>query len=138
MATMSAMPPGGRCGLVARDVAHSPLLLPHVPAHLLTIAGLFVAKTPVLVEGPTGGVRRLAQGASIRELAQRLWPSRRTIGRWWRALQARFDEHSFYLRSRFPQLGRAVDWKAFWSNCFERMSLALAMGQLDQAGVSVP
>jgi DNA-directed RNA polymerase subunit N (RpoN/RPB10) len=32
---------------------------------------------------------------------------------------------------------RQYCWKAFWSNCFERMNLALAMGQLDQAGVSV-
>ena len=80
----------------------------------------------------------LLKGASIRELARGLWPSRRTIGRWWRALQARFDELSFSLRSRFPQLGRAEDGKAFWSNCFEQMSLAMAMSQLDQAGISVP
>ncbi len=80
----------------------------------------------------------LLKGASIRELARGLWPSRRTIGRWWRALQARFDELSFSLRSRFPQLGRAEDGKAFWLNCFEQMSLAMAMSQLDQAGISVP
>ncbi len=80
----------------------------------------------------------LLKGASIRELARGLWPSRRTIGRWWRALQARFDELSFSLRSRFPQLGRAEDGKAFWSNCFEQMSLTMAMSQLDQAGISVP
>ena len=80
----------------------------------------------------------LLMGASIRELARGMWPSRRTIRRWWKALQARFDEYSFYLRSRFPHLGRAVSGEAFWSNCFEQMGLAMVMSQLDQAGISVP
>ncbi len=77
-------------------------------------------------------------GESIREVARRMWPSRRTIGRWWDWLQAQFDEHSLHLRSRFAELGRAVDWKGFWSRCFERMSLGEAMGWLDRVGVSVP
>jgi len=75
---------------------------------------------------------------SLREVARSLWPSRRTIGRWWQWLMARFDTHSLHLRSRFPALGRAVDWKAFWSLCFERMSLGEAMGWLDRVEVRVP
>jgi hypothetical protein len=67
-----------------------------------------------------------------------MWPGRRTIGRWWQSLEGRFDEHALHLRSRFSELGRAVDWKGFWSRCLERMSLAEAMGRLDRAGVSVP
>ncbi len=67
-----------------------------------------------------------------------MWPSRRTVGRWWRWLEARFDVHALHLRSRFAELGRAVDWKGFWSRCFERMSLSEAMGWLDRVGVSVP
>jgi transposase-like protein len=81
---------------------------------------------------------RLLGGASIREVARWLWPSRRTIGRWWRHLEGRFGEHALHLRSRFPELGRAVDWKAFWSLCFDRMRLGEAMGWLDRNGVSVP
>ncbi len=81
---------------------------------------------------------KLMMGVSLRELARWLWPSRRTLGRWWHGLQAIFDEHSFHLRSRFPELGRAVDWKAFWLRCFERMSLSEAMGWLDRVGVRVP
>ena len=77
-------------------------------------------------------------GGSIREVARRTWPSRRTLGRWWVWLRAQFDGHSLHLRSRFAQLGRAVEGKAFWSLCFERMSLGEAMGWLDRAGVSVP
>ena len=80
----------------------------------------------------------LILGASIREVARRLRPSRRTIGRWWRWLEAEFDVHALHLRNRFPALGRAVDWKAFWVLCWERMSLDEAMGWLDHAGVSVP
>ncbi len=81
---------------------------------------------------------QLMMGVSLRELARWLWPSRRTIGRWWHWLEGRFDEHALHLRSRFPELGRAVDWKAFWSRCFERMSLSEAMGWLDRLEVIVP
>lgn len=80
----------------------------------------------------------LIAGRSVRAVAQRMWPSRRTIGRWWRWLKERFDEHAMHLRSRFPELGREVDWKGFWSLCFGRMGLAEAMGRLDHSGVSVP
>ena len=80
----------------------------------------------------------LLLGASIRDVARRLKPSRRTVGRWWRWLEGGFDVHALHLRSRFPALGRAVDWKAFWLLCLERMSLGEAMGWLDQAGVRVP
>ncbi len=83
-------------------------------------------------------LERLIRGASLREVARRLRPSRRTIGRWWQWLVVRFDVHGLPLRSRFPKLGRAVDWKAFWSLCFECMSLGQAMGWLDHAGLRVP
>ena len=81
---------------------------------------------------------RLVMGVSLREVARSLWPSRHTVGRWWQWLMKEFAVHGLHLRSRFPELGRAVDWKAFWSLCFERMSLGEAMGWLDPVGVSVP
>ena len=80
----------------------------------------------------------LILGATIREVARRLRPSRRTVSRWWQWLAARFDTHALHLRSRFAELGRAVDWKGFWSRCLERMGLGGAMGWLDHAGVRVP
>jgi transposase-like protein len=83
-------------------------------------------------------LERLLSGQSVRAVARRMWPGRRTIARWWQWLEGRFDEHALHLRSRFAELGRAVDWKAFWSRCFERMSLGEAMGRLDRVGVSVP
>jgi hypothetical protein len=81
---------------------------------------------------------RLVMGLSLHEVARSLWPSRRTIGRWWRWLEEAFDVHSLHLRSRFPELGRAVDWKAFWLLCFEHMNLGEAMGWLDRVEVRVP
>ncbi len=81
---------------------------------------------------------RLMMGVSLREVARGLWPNRRTIRRWWQWLVAQFPVHSLHLRSRFPELGRAVDWKAFWLRCCEHMSLGAAMGWLDRVGVRVP
>ncbi len=80
----------------------------------------------------------LLLGQSIRAVARRLRPSRRTIGRWWCWLQAQFHEHSFHLRSRFPELGRTADFNGFWSRCFECMNLSEAMCRLDRVGVNVP
>jgi hypothetical protein len=77
----------------------------------------------------------LLEGESVREMVRRVCPQRRTVGRW---LEGRSEEFELHLHSRFPDLGRAVDWKAFWSCCFERMSLGEAMGWLDRSGVVVP
>ena len=81
---------------------------------------------------------RLMMGVSVRAVARSLWPSRRTISRWWHGLMVQFPVHSLHLRSRFPELGRTVDWKAFWMCCFERMSLGEAMDWLDRIGIKVP
>jgi len=83
-------------------------------------------------------LERLLAGASLRAAAQASLPSRRTVGRWWRWLKARFAEHSFHLRSRFADLGRALSLPAFWRACLEQMGLAEAMVWLEHEGVSVP
>jgi transposase-like protein len=83
-------------------------------------------------------LERLILGASVREVARRMMAGRRTIGRWWQWLMEAFDTHSLHLRSRFPELGRTMDWKAFWSHCFDQMSLGTAMSWLDRIGVRVP
>ena len=103
----------------------------HLPACLAPRRQYWWQTQQAVLEG-------LLSGQSIREVARRTQPSRRTIGRWWKHLEARFGEHALHLRSRFPQLGRSVDWKAFWSLCFARMRLSEAMVWLDVAGVSVP
>jgi hypothetical protein len=83
-------------------------------------------------------LERLILGESIRAVARRMRAGRRTIGRWWQWLVEGFDTHSLHLGSRFPELGRSVDCKAFWLRCFERMSLSEAMGWLDRVEVRVP
>jgi transposase-like protein len=83
-------------------------------------------------------LERLLAGASLREVARTSAPSRRTLGRWWQWLKARFEEHSFPLRSRFADLGRAANVPAFWGACFERMAWSEAMGWLEHDGVVVP
>ncbi len=80
----------------------------------------------------------LLAGGTLRQAARRYSPSRRTIGRWWQWLKARFEEQSFHLRSRFPELGRTVNWQGFWSSCLQRMRLCEAMVWLDREGVAVP
>ena len=80
----------------------------------------------------------LLAGASLHEVARTCSPSRRTVGRWWQWLKARFAEHSFHLRSRYSDLGRAVNLPAFWLACFERMTLGEAMAWIEHEGVLVP
>ena len=80
----------------------------------------------------------LLAGVSIFKISRQLLPSRHTIGRWWRRLQAQYGQHSFHLRNRFPDLGRHLLLPDFWSACLQKMSLADAMAWLDRDGVIVP
>jgi transposase-like protein len=83
-------------------------------------------------------LERLSAGESVRKVAREMLPSRRTIARWRHRIAEQFDRHSLHLRSRFAELGRAVDWQGFWSLCLQSLSLSEAMGWLDRMGVSVP
>lgn len=85
-------------------------------------------------------LERLLGGESIHAVAApvAVGPSRHTLARWWQRLEAQSDVFALSLRSRFADLGRAVDWRAFWSRTFESMSLQQAMGWLDRMGVVVP
>ena len=85
-------------------------------------------------------LERLLAGESICAVATTVavGPSRHTIARWRQWLEAQSDVYGLYLRSRFADLGRTVDWRAFWSRTFDSMSLGEAMGWLDRMGVVVP
>jgi len=80
----------------------------------------------------------LLSGYSLRKVARMCRPGRRTIGRWWEGLKSRFQEHTFPLRNRFPELGCHLCFSSFWSACLEQMSLADAMGWLERDGVDIP
>jgi len=63
---------------------------------------------------------------------------RQTIRRWWSGLHNRHHEFELFLRMRFPELGRSVDFTDFWQNCLQTMTLNQAMAWLDREGVVVP
>jgi hypothetical protein len=57
---------------------------------------------------------------------------RRTVRRWWEWLREQTTLFSFFLRKRFPDLGRSGDdWKAFWRACLDLMPLRDVMEMLD-------
>lgn len=80
----------------------------------------------------------LLAGHSIRAVSRQQRASRHTVSRWWRCLKTRHLEYTFHLRSRFPFLGRHASVNAFWSACFDRISLTEAMGWLDRDGIAIP
>ena len=81
---------------------------------------------------------KLLAGCSLNAVSLASQPCRHTVRRWWRWLSERNENFGFHLRSRFPELGRAPDWKAFWKDCLDRMPLSEAMAWLDRDGVLVP
>ena len=56
---------------------------------------------------------------------------RRSVGRWRDWLQVRGERFAFFLRSRFPELGRVCDHALFWRNVIDSLSLEQAMAWLD-------
>ncbi len=80
----------------------------------------------------------ILSGASLRTDERQSLPGRRTIGRWWHWLHAKYTQYSFHLRNRFPELGRHASRTDFWIACLKKMSLADAMAWLDRDGVIVP
>lgn len=80
----------------------------------------------------------LLTGGSLRAASTIAPLSRHTCRRWWRWLTARSESFEFHLRSRFAELGRAVDSISLWRTCLMHISLAGAMAWLDQNGVAVP
>ena len=77
-------------------------------------------------------------GGSLHRCAAWVGLDRRTVRRWGQWLEARGDEFTFFLRTRFPDLGRTVDVKSFWTACLKSLSLGAAMAWLDHDGVVVP
>ena len=63
---------------------------------------------------------------------------RRTVRRWWNWLESSTLTFEFFLRSRFPEWGRATDWTSFWRVCLGSMPLSEIMACLDYDGVDVP
>jgi transposase-like protein len=77
-------------------------------------------------------------GGSVHQAAVQGGVDRHTVRRWRDWLRARGEVCGFRLRSRFPELGRAVEFSGFWRGCWAAMPLSEAMAWLDLDGVTVP
>ncbi len=80
----------------------------------------------------------LLAGGSMRYASSLIGVGRSTGRRWWNWLKGQSDRFAFYLKDRFPDLGRTLDRRHFWITYFKGGSLSFAMVILDQAGVEVP
>jgi hypothetical protein len=80
----------------------------------------------------------LLVGCSAHRCAAWVGLDRRTIGRWWGWLGERSEGFALFLKARFPELGRAVDFSGFWQDCLKTMTLSEAMAWLDGEAVVVP
>lgn len=80
----------------------------------------------------------LLSGMSVRAVASKVMPSRRTISRWINRLQEQWLIHKDALCSHVIHLGRAAGYAEFWRNCFECFTFAKAMRLCAVAGVVIP
>ena len=74
----------------------------------------------------------LLGGASLNDCCGRTGRALRTVLRWRGWLRERGERFAFFLRSRFPALGRLPDHDALWRHVIDSMSLAQAMAWLDR------
>ncbi len=74
----------------------------------------------------------LLGGGSLHQCARCSGRDRRTVRRWRDWLRERGEQFSFFLRSRWPELGRAADFESFWRNVIDELSLQHAFALLDR------
>jgi hypothetical protein len=74
----------------------------------------------------------LLGGASLRHCERCSGRDRHTVRRWRDWLQERSERFAFFLRSRFPELGRWADFESFWRHVIEDVSLQQAFVWLDR------
>ena len=75
---------------------------------------------------------------SLHGCAAKFGICRSTVRRWRNWLQSRTTDFEFFLRSRFPEWGRATDRNSFWRGCLDDMPLSEVMASLDHDGVDIP
>jgi len=74
----------------------------------------------------------LMAGVSLFQCCQQTGRALSTVRRWRDWLRARSDKFTFFLRSRFPELGRVPEPDSFWHQVISSMSLAQAMAVLNR------
>jgi len=80
----------------------------------------------------------ILSGHSIRAIAKKIMPSRRTIARWMARFLDQFRMHKDALCNHIADLGRTIEFTDFWTICLETMSLSKAMHICHVAGGIVP
>jgi hypothetical protein len=71
-------------------------------------------------------------GVSLLQCCQQTGRARSTLRRWRDWLLERTERFAFFLRSRFPELGRVSDFTVFWLQVMNELTLAQAMAWLDK------
>ena len=71
-------------------------------------------------------------GCSVHRCAVCASRDRHTVRRWRDWLRDRGERFAFFLRSRFPELGRVADHASFWRNVIDKLSLQQAIAWLDR------
>ena len=74
----------------------------------------------------------LLAGCSVHHCCNCTHRARSTVRRWRDWLDARGDSFAFFLRSRFPELGRYPERVCLWRHVMQGMSLAQAMAWCDR------
>lgn len=74
----------------------------------------------------------LLGGSSLHQCALCSGRDRRTVRRWRDWLRERGEQFSFFLRSRWPELGRVADFESFWRNVIDELTLQQAFAWLDR------
>jgi hypothetical protein len=73
----------------------------------------------------------LLAGHSVRQCSHCSARARSTVRRWRDWLRVRGDTFAFWLRSRFPELGRHPDQASLWRDVMQNMTLMHAMAWCD-------
>lgn len=71
-------------------------------------------------------------GVSLHGCARCSGRDRRTVRRWRDWLRERGELFAFFLRSRWPELGRVADFESFWRHVIAELTLQQAMVLLDR------
>ncbi|MDP1756583.1 MAG: hypothetical protein Q8L38_03935 [Pseudohongiella sp.] len=74
----------------------------------------------------------LMAGVSLWQCCLQTGRALSTVRRWRDWISTRSDNFEFFLRSRFPELGRAPEPDAFWRQVMNTISLSQAMAWLNQ------
>jgi transposase-like protein len=80
----------------------------------------------------------LLSGMSLQSVAKHAQLSRSTCRRWWSHFKDRFLQHHDTLCAKVSELGRSVDFNAFWRCCLDKISLGHAMWVCHDTGVTIP